>query len=158
MSPKPRRHRQNRTALVLALLGSTLLGGLVFVAACGSQGEGERCQKANDNANGTNDDCDDGLVCKASKDLPLDPSFRGQVRDNEGRCCPFDPNRATVAECKRSPTVPGGDSGIPVEAGGDATPEAATDGATEPDAAETGTPDAEVDAAPDAPADANEAG
>ncbi len=142
-------------AVLLSALALTTLG---VIAACSNQPEGARCQLDNDNDDGTNDDCDDGLVCKPSKDLALDPIFRGQPSDREGRCCPADRAAATVAECKVTPAIPGSDGSTSVDgATGDAGADA-TDGNVQGDAPIDAPVEAEVDAAPDAPADANEAG
>src|SRR5512139_4094990 len=61
--------RHRRAPLIVALLGAFTLGAVALVAACSSQSEGARCQLDNDESNGTNEDCEDGLVCVASKDL-----------------------------------------------------------------------------------------
>lgn len=56
------------------------------VVACSGQGEGERCEHKNGN-----DDCQEGLVCKSSKDLG----------GNADICCPT--GQSTNPEC-----IPGG--------------------------------------------------
>lgn len=149
--------RISRGHLALGLTTLLALGGLVLVA-CSSGGEGDRCQLDNDNPDKTNDDCGEGLVCTPAKDLPIDPIYRGQVRDREGRCCPTDRNRATVAECKQTPPAPGGDASIPADAATDGSP--STDGGTDApvDATSDAPSEAATDAAVDAPSDANEAG
>ena len=48
-------------AVVVAILAAPFSTQLV---ACAGQGEGERCERKNGN-----DDCQEGLVCKSSKDL-----------------------------------------------------------------------------------------
>ena len=68
-----------------------LVAGAGFVAACGAQGEGERCATTNGN-----DDCEAGLVC-----VP------------KSVCCPQDESQATTDICRGS--------GAPVSDAGDET-------------------------------------
>jgi hypothetical protein len=129
----------------------------VLVVACSSQGEGERCQIDNNKPDNSNEDCAGGLICVASKDLSnLPPNFKGQPGDHEGRCCPgsggqLDPTRATVPECKLTPSLSGADSSIPPDTG-------AADGASDAPPADApttdGAPDTSVDTGTDAPVDA----
>ncbi|MBK6690631.1 MAG: hypothetical protein IPG50_00235 [Myxococcales bacterium] len=154
-----------RTRPLVAALVSLSLGLLALAVACSSQAEGDRCQLDSDRADKTNEDCADGLVCIASKDLPLAPEFRGQVSDREGRCCPSDRSRATVDVCRQPPPTPGGDAAIPAEGGStaDASTDSSVPGADAgPDAApDGGSVDGAVNdaASSDAgPADASDAG
>lgn len=100
-------------ALVLPLFASF---------GCADQGEGERCDRRNNNA-----DCESGLVCTSKETL----------KSNADLCCPPPPRVPSVAQC-----TPG--------AGGGVAPDASTpDGGGElPDAGEA--PDAEADASEDA--------
>ncbi len=135
---------------VVALVASCSLGALVLVAACADQGEGERCQLENGN-----DDCAGGLVCTRSTDLPIAPNFRGQARDNEGRCCPLNRSQSSVAECAQTPPAPGGDAALTPVA---PLVDGATDSSTTDSAPDANGGDATTDAGTDAPTDANEAG
>jgi hypothetical protein len=158
VAPLGRSTRQKSSLIALSGILSVLALGALAVVACSNQPEGARCQLDNDNDNGTNDDCDEGLVCRPSKDLALDPVFRGQPSDREGRCCPADRAAATVAECKVTPSIPGSDGSAPtVDAATDAGNDA-TDGNVTPDAPADAPVEADLDAAPDASTDANEAG
>lgn len=64
-----------------------VVGGLIAISiACSNQGEGERCEEANDNQ-----DCKDGLVCTAPSRLNGSDS---------ARCCPSLPEQATHPVCQ----------------------------------------------------------
>lgn len=138
---------------VVALVASCSLGALVLVAACADQGEGERCQLENGN-----NDCAGALVCTRSTDLPIAPNFRGQARDNEGRCCPLNRSQSSVAECAQTPPAPGGDAALPPVAPVAPVVDGATDSSTPDSAPDANGVDASTDASADAPTDANEAG
>lgn len=95
----------------------------LLALGCADQGEGERCDRRNNNA-----DCESGLVCTSKETL----------KSNADLCCPPPPQVPTVAQC-----TPG--------AGGGGLPDASTgtdSGGSEADASEL--PDAEGDAAEDA--------
>ena len=127
---------------------TSFLGLLVLVAAlpsaCADQGEGERCDRENNNA-----DCEPGLVCTAIEQLA------GGEKGPPGAalCCPANSEEARVEACQgASSTIPdndgggtGGASGIEAGAGGSvpSTPEAGTGGS--PSGPEAGIPDASAD-------------
>lgn len=67
------------TTLVSAL-------GLLFFASCGEQGEGERCERSNDN-----NDCAPGLVCKSLQNL---------TGVSEGAVCCPESNNFTTDICR----------------------------------------------------------
>lgn len=98
-------------ALVLPLFASF---------GCANQGEGERCDRRNNN-----EDCESGLVCTSKETL----------KSNADLCCPPPPRVPSVPQCS------------PGAGGGVTTPDASTSdsGGGLPDAGET--PDAEADAA-----------
>lgn len=125
-----RRYRFVSVALVAGLTG------LIALAACSNNGEGERCEVLS--ANNGNDDCQDGLVCVPAADL--------NVGYDNARCCPVDRNTASHPACARPqpalpPVAPTPDSGPPVEASTGDAAEASTPVEAGPDA----------DAATDAP-------
>ncbi|HET7545560.1 MAG TPA: hypothetical protein VFK05_37090 [Polyangiaceae bacterium] len=72
------------TSLVTVLLLS------VVVSGCGKQQEGERCGDADNATN--NDDCADGLTCKAKGDL---------LNNQANRCC-YPGDRVTDSRCEPS--------------------------------------------------------
>lgn len=83
-----------------------IVGAFVTVAsACSNQGEGERCESLNGNA-----DCktDEGLICYP----------QAQLRNtNSDRCCPADRSTAVHPVCKTSIDVGGGDASPPPDTG-----------------------------------------
>lgn len=83
---------------------------LLASSACSNQGEGERCDRRNDNA-----DCASGLVCTSKETL----------KSNSDLCCPPPPQVPSVAEC----TPGSGGVGAP-----DASTGGSTDASTETDA------------------------
>ena len=81
------------------------LAGSLLASACGAQGEGERC-----NADNGNDDCQEGLVCKTSREL----------ESNADICCP------EVGPSESPECTPGG---VGASGGGGAGPSAGGSGA-----------------------------
>jgi hypothetical protein len=71
-----------RSLFVAALIAAPFSTQLT---ACAGQGEGERCERKNGN-----DDCQEGLTCKSSKDLG----------GNADICCPA--GNSESSECKLS--------------------------------------------------------
>lgn len=122
--------RARRYRIVGIALGVGL-AGFVALSACSNYGEGDRCERLNNN-----DDCQDGLQCTFKEQLP-------QGYNASDRCCPVDRTRATHPACALQQTVVDG-AVPPAETG--PTPDATTS-----DAAETSTP---VEAGADADADA----
>lgn len=114
-------------AIVFFLCGS----GIVAIAACSNQGEGERCQFANGN-----DDCNtaDNLICYRKEDLNSDSD----------RCCPVDRTKATTAICTTPIGVGGADASAPADTGPPTTVDASVTDAGEDaaDAADAETLDA----------------
>jgi hypothetical protein len=126
--PLARRRERRRLAIALA----SVLGALVAITtACSNQGEGERCEFENNNA-----DCktDEGLVCYPA----------AQLNASSDRCCPRDRSKATDPICKAA-----------VSGSADATPPPDTGPTTPPDA--SGASDAS-DANDGAEGDASDAG
>ena len=116
----------------VAALGLALL----LAAACTGQGEGQRCQRANN----ISDDCKDGLTCIAA------PNGNADV------CCPADPRQATEEICKQAPVTPGSDASIPDTGTPDTGADSAVkDGAS--DAADGSSGDASPDGASDGSSD-----
>jgi hypothetical protein len=111
--------------------------GIVALAACSNQGEGERCELLNGN-----DDCngDEGLICYAANQL---------TNSTSDRCCPLDRARATAPVCLTPVDIVGGDGGTPADTGPVEVPEAGP-----ADAAEEPAPTPGEDAGADAGADA----
>jgi len=97
-----------------AILATSLVGllGIVVLAACSNQGEGERC----DHLNG-DDDCktDEGLICYEAK-------FLNQT--NSDRCCPKDRSQAREAVCQTPVSIVGNDAQAPADTGPSTTAEA----------------------------------
>lgn len=114
----------------------SLIAAFVAITACSNQGEGDRCETANGNA-----DCDTsaGLICYPQAQL---------TNTSSDRCCPEDRSRATHPICKTSVGIADGstpaDTGPPPppppDAGGDADAATATDADT--DAADAADADA----------------
>ncbi len=113
-------NRRGRSRYTLAGIAAlVLVGGWIALSACSNQGEGERCEIANND-----DDCktDEGLVCFPK--AQLSPPY-----NNADRCCPRDRSQATTDPCK-FPTNPiGGDATPPGDTGPgpDVQVEASTD-------------------------------
>jgi hypothetical protein len=124
--------RARRFRIVCVALGVGLCGFLAL-SACSSQGEGERCERANNNS-----DCQDGLVCTFKEQLPQG------YNTTSDRCCPADRATATHPACVQPQATVGGDSAPPAETGPsvDATVDSA-------DSAETSASDGGADAADD---------
>lgn len=108
----------------VGIMMATLVGGLVTLAACSNQAEGDRCQAENGN-----DDCQSGLVCLAATQKAFNGSTEGLVNapyNNSDRCCPAQRSNATHPACVLlSPTVTGTDAAPPPDTGPvrDATPD-----------------------------------
>ncbi len=101
-----------------ALLFAALVGAL-GAHGCSNYGEGERCEL--DSANGGNDDCQDGLVCR-------------NVGTNGARCCPPDPNAAAPGSiCGQRQGNVGNDAApsTPDSGGGSDSGKDAADGAVD---------------------------
>ena len=78
-----------RAPALSAVLLLAFVGALSASAACSNQGEGEFCNTSNGN-----NDCQDGLECKAAPGVPS-----GAV--NADRCCPIPPAQPTTAVCSQ---------------------------------------------------------
>ena len=115
-------------------LATLLLTALGLVAACSNQGEGERCDQNNKNA-----DCASGLTCQR---IP------GQ---EAALCCPPASQPAKVAACLQgqAPTVDGGPKDAPSKPADGGNQDAQDTGATE-DASDDIAVDADADAVADA--------
>jgi len=120
-----------RRIRIVGVLMASMLGGIVTLAACSNQAEGERCQAENGN-----DDCQDGLVCLAAsqKDFNGGTGFVNAPYNNSDRCCPLDRDNATHPACVNLQTTVTGDGAAPPAETGP-TPDAATDSSQ----ADTGT-------------------
>lgn len=107
----------NRRWLFACLTGALLTA---LAASCTGQGEGQRCQSANNN-----DDCQSGLVC-------------GKAKTSSGTnfevCCPPAGQTASDPLCIEAPPSPGSDASI-------------TDGASTDTGSNDGQSDATSDAA-----------
>lgn len=106
--------------LKAAIFALVLPFALASSFGCADQGEGERCDRRNNN-----EDCESGLVCTSKETL----------KSNSDLCCPPAPKVPSVPQCS-----PG--------AGGGPLPDASTggdSGGAQPDGGEL--PDAEADAA-----------
>lgn len=97
------RHLPGERHLPLLALTFSLLA-----AACGKQGEGERCD-----INNTGVDCEPGLTCRSADQLNIEGG-RGVAL-----CCPIDPTRPTVTACQAGAELPPEDETppMPVDAG-----------------------------------------
>ena len=99
----------------VGILMASLVGGIVTLAACSNQGEGDRCQAENGD-----DDCQSGLVCLAATQKAFNGG-QGLVNapyNNSDRCCPFDRRTATHPACVLlNTTVTGADSAPPADTG-----------------------------------------
>ncbi len=124
MNERIRRNRRTKAAAIVTL---ATVAGWIALAACSNQGEGERCQVANNS-----DDCQDGLICIEARNLP-------QGYNNADRCCPPDRTKATHPACAALQSQIAGDSAPPPDTG----PVADTGSDTGLDAAST---DADADA------------
>ncbi len=120
----------------VGIMMATLVGGLVTLAACSNQAEGDRCQAENGN-----DDCQSGLVCLAA----TQKSFNGGTGlvnppyNSSDRCCPLDRSTATHPACVNLQTTITGDGAAPPPDTGpvqDATPEASQPETSTVDAAD----------------------
>ncbi len=112
-----------RTITVLFLLATS---GLIAIAACSNQGEGERC----DVLNGNNDcNTSDGLICYRAADLNNSPL--------SDRCCPSNRAEATHPVCVTPRSVGETDAAAPADTG----PPPATPDATTSDAGDAATAD-----------------
>lgn len=130
MKSRRSRKRVLGAASVVSLL-------LALIGACSDNGEGERCESANGNA-----DCQSGLVCtKASQ---LAPEFA-----TSDRCCPADRATATAPSCKDPSGSSLVDAAPPPDTG--PVPEASTEAGVDAEAPDA---DAEVPDADDPDADA----
>ena len=76
--PTPKRAARRRWISRLTLGALLSLAGLAVGSGCSLQGEGERCDPANNDA-----DCESGLVCVTGDDLV---GLRGI--EQAGLCCP----------------------------------------------------------------------
>ena len=87
------------------------LACLALLAACGKQGEGERCDTSSGNL-----DCETGLICRPGDQLSIDEQGRGVAL-----CCPPDGVATSVNACRAGadlPTeLPPADAGVPGDAG-----------------------------------------
>ncbi|HTV23528.1 MAG TPA: hypothetical protein VMG12_32790 [Polyangiaceae bacterium] len=90
-------HRNHPAALIGALLCALVL------AACGKQGEGERCD-----LNSGSLDCEVGLVCRSADQLSLQGQQRGWAL-----CCPPDDSVPTVNACRAGAQLPDDDGEVP---------------------------------------------
>ena len=117
-----------RRIRIVGVLMASMLCGIVTLAACSNQAEGERCQAENGN-----DDCQDGLVCLAA----TQKTFNGGVGlvnapyNNSDRCCPYERSTASHPACVLLQTTVTGDAAAPPADTGP-TPDATTD-ASQPD-------------------------
>lgn len=135
MNERTRRTRRKRTAAIVTV---ALVSGWLALSACSNNGEGERCEIDNNN-----DDCENGLVCLAARELPQ--GFNGG-----DRCCPPDRTQATHAACRAPQASVGGDSAPPADSGpvgtdsgnDTGTSDAGTDAADAADAADLDAADA----------------
>lgn len=121
--------------LAAAFLASTVV--VMTMPGCADQGEGERCDLNNGNA-----DCASGLTCQTITGQPTT------------LCCPLPPAQPTVSECFAGQAVvpdAGADATTLPEAAADSEQEAATDDAADQDAAEDAAVDAAEEPAVDAP-------
>ena len=112
--------------LVVAFCVFGALGG-AFAPGCSSQGEGERCDKNNDNS-----DCESGLECVS---VVTGTGTTG----TQFRCCPNPRTSSSSAACRGE--TPLNDATTPNDTGA-------------PDGADTGTDAQTQDSGQDAPADA----
>ena len=133
------RARRNRFLFVTRALVLSLLGGLVTLAACSNQAEGDRCQAENGDT-----DCQSGLVCLAAGSTKPFNGGVGVVNkpyDDSDRCCPYDRSTARHPACVLQTTVIGEGGAPPPETGPapDATsrPETSTVDAANADAADS---------------------
>lgn len=108
-----------RTVIVVL---SLCAGGLVAIAACSNQGEGEVCDVLNGN-----EDCADGLVCYRQADL-------NNVQSD--RCCPSDRNTATHPACTTPKNIGGTDAAAPADTGPPSTVDSSVVDAADADAAD----------------------
>jgi hypothetical protein len=124
-----------------------LFAVVLFAVACADQGEGDRCDPANGNA-----DCESGLVCVKAERLAL--------VDVGAICCPPPgDNNNTVKECRDVGEADGGSVLMPTTDSGTAAADSATpppaDGSSS-DAASLRPTDASTDASIDASLDASQ--
>jgi hypothetical protein len=119
-----------RRIRIVGILMASLLGGVVTLAACSNQAEGERCQAENGN-----DDCQSGLVCLAATQKTFNGGQGGSLvnapYNNSDRCCPADRSKATHPACVQLQATVTGDAAAPPADTGP-TPDATTD-ASQPD-------------------------
>ncbi len=126
----------------VGILMASLVGGIVTLAACSNQGEGDRCQAENGD-----DDCQSGLVCLAATQKAFNGGGPGLVNapyNNSDRCCPYDRSTATHPACVLLQTTITGDGAPPPADTGPAV-----DATTDTNKPDTSTVDA-ADAADDA--------
>ncbi|HSO35577.1 MAG TPA: hypothetical protein VLT33_23775 [Labilithrix sp.] len=112
-----------RRIRIVGILMASLLGGVVTLAACSNQAEGERCQAENGN-----DDCQSGLVCLAATQKTFNGG-QGLVNapyNNSDRCCPYERSTASHPACVLLQTTITGDGAAPPADTGP-TPDATTD-------------------------------
>lgn len=102
--------RARRRYGFVGILLMSMLGVFTTLVACSDQGEGDRCQAENGNA-----DCQSGLVCLAAgaKNFNGGVGFVNAPYNNSDRCCPADRSRATHPACTQPTNSGAGDSGIP---------------------------------------------
>jgi hypothetical protein len=90
-----------------------LLGGLVSIPSCASQGEGQRCDV--NAANNGSDDCNAGLVCTSNDQLRWPVTTDGGIAQKPATyiCCPPPGTAATTDVCKNMMPSIGSDAAIP---------------------------------------------
>ena len=99
----------------VGILMASLVGGVVTLAACSNQGEGDRCQAENGN-----DDCQSGLVCLAATQKSFnggDGRLVNPPYNNSDRCCPADRSQATHPACAVPTNPTGTDAAPPADTG-----------------------------------------
>ena len=89
----------------IALLFLASACGIVALAACSNQGEGERC----DVLNGHDD-------CKTDQDLRCYPANQ-LTNTTSDRCCPADRSQATAPVCLTPISIVGGDAATTPDTG-----------------------------------------
>jgi hypothetical protein len=102
------------SALLFGLPCAAIVCALLGDAGCRKQGEGDRCDVLNRNA-----DCDSGLECVAANLL---------LSDDADRCCPPEGEVSAERACRRRVTLGGGTPSTG-EAGAGGTPTGAAGGA-----------------------------
>lgn len=130
MNERIRRKRRTKTAAIVTF---AMVAGWIALTACSNNGEGERCQTANNS-----DDCENGLIC-------LPANLVNPTYSSSDRCCPVDRSKATHPACTLLQNPVAGDSAPPPDTGPvgtDSGNDTGTDGGSDAADADAGNLDA----------------